>query len=94
MEETLRTSLIELASRFETAANVTPATVAKRALNDNTFFARIGDGKTGFNIRTFDRLVQWFAENWPEGAEWPASVPFPDEPTPSTQSEPVEKVAC
>jgi hypothetical protein len=76
MEETLRLTLIDLAAKFEAATGVSPATAAKRALNDNTFFSRIEEG-AGFNIRTFDRLVEWFAGNWPADADWPSDVSRP-----------------
>ena len=76
MEETLRTQLIDLASTYERLAGVTPSSSGKRALNDNTFFSRIAKGD-GFNVKTFDRLVQWFSDQWPENAEWPADLPRP-----------------
>lgn len=74
MEETLRTNLIDLAHRFEMATRVSLPTIGKRALNDNTVFSRLEAAKIGFGIRTYDKLVAWFSENWPEGAEWPANV--------------------
>jgi hypothetical protein len=77
MEETLRTHLLDLARIFGDAAKVSASTVGKRALNDNTVLARIAAGDMGFNIRTYDRLVAWFAENWPEGTEWPDNVERP-----------------
>lgn len=79
MEETLRFNLIDLATVFEQATEVSRATIGKRALNDNTFYARIEAG-AGFNIKTFDRLIQWFSDNWPEGKSWPADI---DRPAPS-----------
>lgn len=79
MEETLRINLIELASRFAQATNVSPATISKRALNDNTFFDRLEKGK-GFTVRTFDKVLDWMFENWPENTEWPSNIPQPDRP--------------
>lgn len=76
MEEFLRASLLDLADRFEAACGVTPATAAKRALNDNTFFARI-EGGAGFSVRTADRLLQWFSDNWPADAQWPEGLDRP-----------------
>ncbi|WP_313194628.1 hypothetical protein [Shinella zoogloeoides] len=32
-----------------------------------------GDLNTG----TFERAMQWFSDNWPEGADWPDDVPRP-----------------
>ena len=88
MEETLRAHLLQLASAYSTKTGQSYATIGKRALNDNTFFARFEAGDVGFNIRTFDKVVQWFADNWPADAEWPADVPRP-EPTPEPSEAPV-----
>lgn len=77
MEDTLRTHLLDLARIFAEATKVSAATVGKRAVNDNTVLARIAAGDMGFNIRTYDKLVGWFAENWPDGAEWPADIERP-----------------
>lgn len=76
MEESLRHSLLALAAAFEAATDISPATVGKRALNDNTFFNRLREGR-GFNVRTYDRLVAWFAAEWPEGVAWPDHVERP-----------------
>ena len=77
MEETLRNHLLDLARRFEAATEVTLSSIGKRALNDNTVFARIEAAKIGFGIRTYDRLVKWFSDNWPKDAEWPEDVERP-----------------
>jgi hypothetical protein len=77
MEETLRHHLFLCVRAFERATDTTPATVGKRALNDNTFFARISEGQ-GFTVRTFDRVMEWLSANWPHDAEWPEGVERPD----------------
>jgi hypothetical protein len=77
MEETLRTHLLELARRFQEATKVTPSTVGKRALNDNTVFGRLEAAEIGFGVRTYDRLVQYFSDHWPDDAEWPVDVTRP-----------------
>lgn len=77
MERTLRSSLDALASRFTAATKLSTAAIGQRAINDNTFFSRLAKGEAGFNIRTYDRVVLWFSENWPEGVEWPEGVPRP-----------------
>jgi len=76
MEETLRTHLFECAALFEKATGVTPATIGKRALNDNTFFARISEGQ-GFTVRTFDRVMEWLSANWPRDVKWPEYIDRP-----------------
>lgn len=75
-EATLKQILFDLAEAYTAATEVSAATIGKRALNDNTFFARVAEGAT-FTAKTFDKLVQWFSENWPEGAVWPSNVERP-----------------
>ena len=83
MEETLRNHLLELARLFEAKTGITAGTVGKRALNDNTVFARLRAAETGFGVRTYDKLVRWFSENWPNGAKWPKDI---ERPKPSAKA--------
>lgn len=43
---------------------------------DGRMFGRIERGQ--FMVDRYDRVLAWFAENWPEDAEWPAGVPRPN----------------
>lgn len=76
MEDELRHHLAVCAAAFETATGITPATVGKRALNDNTFFARVATGQ-GFTVRTYDRVMGWLSGEWPADKPWPDSVARP-----------------
>lgn len=76
MEETLRAHLFELADAFEKSTGVSRPSIGKAALRDNTFFRRLSAGD-GFTIKTFDKLIQWFSDNWPDEQAWPESFPRP-----------------
>ena len=76
MEHELRQHLFVLADAFAASTGRTRATIGKNALNDNTFFARIERGD-GFNVRTFDRTLQWFSDNWPDDLDWPKGIARP-----------------
>lgn len=76
MEEILRQQLIAAAQAFEAASGMTMPTIGRRALNDNTLLARLAAGQ-GFTVKTYDRLMSWLSQNWPDGTEWPESVPRP-----------------
>ena len=86
MEHELRQNLLDLASALASIDGKTFPTIGKLALNDNTFFQRIERGD-GFNVKTYDRLLQWFSDNWPEGGEldWPSALPRPS-PSPRTEA--------
>lgn len=77
MEETLRNQLLELARRFGEATELSLSAIGRRALNDNTVFGRLAAARLGFGIKTYDKLVQWFSDNWPQDLEWPEDVPRP-----------------
>lgn len=79
MEKTLRQSLAAIATAFTEATGIAASTASKRAVNDQMFIGRVIEGG-GFTIRTYDRAVQWFADNWPKHAVWPEGVERP-EPT-------------
>lgn len=76
MEEILRQHLIEAAQAYEAATGISMPTIGRRAMNDNTVLARLAAGQ-GFTVKTYDRLIAWLSENWPDGADWPADVPRP-----------------
>jgi hypothetical protein len=97
MEQTLRQHLRTCTALFQAHSGVTPKTVCKRALNDNTFFDRVVDGGQGFTVGTYDRVIRWLSENWPAGVDWPSDVPRPAVPVakaPSSLSSAAVPVAC
>lgn len=70
MEETLRQHLLMTARAFEASTGVSLASIGKRSLNDNTFFSRLGADQ-GFTVKTYDRVMGWLREHWPDGVELP-----------------------
>uniref|UniRef100_A4WS10 Uncharacterized protein n=1 Tax=Cereibacter sphaeroides (strain ATCC 17025 / ATH 2.4.3) TaxID=349102 RepID=A4WS10_CERS5 len=53
------------------------STVAIYASNDGKFFKRVAEGG-GCTLRTAQRVVGWFSENWPDDLEWPAHIARPN----------------
>ncbi len=76
MERELTRHLTECAKRFADARNMTTRQVAALVLNDRGFFERI-EGGASFTARTYDRAMQVFDQNWPDGVSWPLGVPRP-----------------
>ncbi|MDF3420188.1 hypothetical protein HKX23_17705 [Sulfitobacter sp. KE29] len=52
------------------------ATVSTYAANDGKFFRRLDEG-AGCTLKTAERVVEWFAANWPDDLEWPRDIPRP-----------------
>ena len=70
------TDLLTLANAMIRHHNWSLSTVAIYAANDGKFFRRIEDGG-GCTLRTAQRVLTWFHENWPEDLEWPRTIPRP-----------------
>lgn len=66
----LRANLLALAEAFISATGRTEEAVARAAHGDPPFFERLRNGE-GFTTRKHDDVLQYFADNWPEGVEMP-----------------------
>ena len=71
MEKLLSDHLKTLADRFLGATGLKLTTIGRLAAGDWRFFRNLDDEAKGFNIKTYDRIVQWFSDNWPDQIEWP-----------------------
>lgn len=74
--DVLRARLLTLGGALADAKGWTLTTVGLYAIGDSKFFRRISrDG--GFGTNTYDRVMQYCADNWPTGKQWPAGIPRP-----------------
>lgn len=71
-----RATLLTLADAYSSATGKSLARVATLCARDGKFFKRIAAGRS-CTFPVFDRTVQWFSDNWPTGASWPAGLPRP-----------------
>lgn len=76
MEAELKAHILLLGSRFADLTGLAPSTIGMRVARDARFFDRINDGG-GFTVKTYDSVLFWFVDHWPEGAEWPIDIPRP-----------------
>lgn len=78
--------LIALADAYAALTGASETTISCRVFGDSKKLAAIRRGKD-ITLRRFNAAVQWFADNWPAGAEWPRDIrlaklpaaPFPAE---------------
>lgn len=71
--------MLQLAAIYSSAVSAgTLPTLGKQIMSDTKFFRRIAAGEN-FTARTFDKVVQWFSDNWPDdpACEWPKDLPRP-----------------
>ncbi|MCA1368095.1 hypothetical protein I6F15_11850 [Bradyrhizobium sp. BRP14] len=74
---TLREQLILVSDEFGRARGIGRQRVSTIVLNRGSTLDLLAQGRSDLNTGTFERAMLWFAENWPERAEWPAGVPRP-----------------
>lgn len=80
MEAKLSHHLILLADTYRAATGASSSTIGEKAGGDWRFFDRLRLGQVNFRVRTYDRAVCWFADNWPEAVAWPSDIPRPPPP--------------
>lgn len=68
-------NLLAVARAYAEIEGVPLTTVSFRVFDDSKKLAAIG-GKADIGVRRFERAMQWFSDNWPNG-DWPAEVPRP-----------------
>lgn len=77
MEEELRLNLLRCAKTYAEARKLKLPTLARLAAGDWRFFSNLeADDKT-FTARKYDEVIQWFSDNWPVDADWPAELTRP-----------------
>ena len=70
-------TFLTLVDRFCAAQGIAEATLSTRLLNAGGRLAALRDGQTDIGVKRLARAVQWLSDHWPEGAEWPVSIPRP-----------------
>lgn len=74
MENDLRRILLETAAACAAAHGCAVSTIARRCRNDSKFFRRIADTDQTFTVRTYDEVMAWFMDNWPDGQDRPVDL--------------------
>ncbi|NYT33904.1 hypothetical protein [Rhizobium sp. WYCCWR 11128] len=74
MEDELRAILLSTAEAYAAVARCGMTTVARRVKNNAAFFKRLSDPTTSFTARSFDEVMEWFADNWPRDCQRPLEL--------------------
>ena len=74
---TLREQLISVSDAYGAARGVGRQRVSTLVLNRGSTLDLLVDGRADVTTTTFERAMQWFSDNWPEGADWPEGVRRP-----------------
>ena len=74
--ETCRRNLLAIAAAYAAAEDIPLSTVSKRAYGHVRFFDNLAGGSCP-TIGTVSDVLDYFRDNWPEGARWPDLLPDP-----------------
>lgn len=58
-ERDIRNSLIKRAEAYAKQANTSLSAISADAVNDSKFLKRVKTPTIGFNIKTYQRMVEW-----------------------------------
>ncbi len=71
--------ILQVANAYATHTGRKLSTVGVYIVNDGKFLERLATGKS-CTLRTADRVMAWFSDNWPADLEWPRDIPRPQKP--------------
>jgi hypothetical protein len=86
MEHELRQNLIRCAEVYSDQRKIGMSTIGRLAAGDWRFFDRLAAAEVTFTIRKYDGVLQWFSDNWPADADWPAGILRPQQSPPTEAS--------
>jgi hypothetical protein len=69
--------LLLLAEAYGITLGVEEKTVSSRVFSDSKKLAALRGG-SDITVSRFNATIQWFSDNWPDGAAWPVGVQRPD----------------
>jgi hypothetical protein len=74
----LTQNLYDLSTAYARHRQIRLASLSTYAGCQAQFFVKIArDKPVDFKISTYDRLVQWFSQNWPDDLQWPVGLERP-----------------
>ncbi|HEX2114218.1 MAG TPA: hypothetical protein VHM01_07415 [Alphaproteobacteria bacterium] len=71
-----RDEMLTLARLYCQRTGLSLARIATLVRNQGAFFKHIEDGK-GCTVDTYNKVMRWFAERWPNDLAWPEGIGRP-----------------
>lgn len=72
--------LLAVAAAYCEATGVSLSTAGRRAFAESKLLVNLSSGISSPTLKRADAALDWFSLHWPDGAEWPATVPRPSVP--------------
>lgn len=67
-------TILALARAYGAAEGIEPKTVSWRVFKDSKKLAALESPTGDIQTRRAEATLQWFSDNWPDGAAWPEGV--------------------
>lgn len=83
---TLREKFILVFDTYVAGSGIAESTLSDRLLKSGSRFKRIRES-SDISTGTYERVMQWLSDNWPDNAAWPEGV---DRPQPVQSPEAAE----
>jgi len=68
--------LLRLSDSYRGATGIGQSALSWRMFGDTKKLRALREG-ADIQVKRLEKTLQWFSDNWPDGAEWPADVPRP-----------------
>jgi hypothetical protein len=81
LQADLTGQMLDLVDTFRRHRPLAESVIGLYAVGDSAFLKKLRKNGAKCTIVTVDEFIHWFDQNWPDGAEWPASVRRPSELT-------------
>lgn len=79
MEQRLRANLLNLFDNYSQKTGLATSTISKLANGDGRFYQRLKAKDGSFTVYGYDKIVWYFASNWPANHPWPRNIERPTE---------------
>lgn len=70
-------AIADLTNAVAAHRNWTVSTISLRASGRGSYFSDLFEDRVGMTLARRDRVLQWFADHWPDDLEWPRHIPRP-----------------
>jgi len=75
--------LLALFDEYQRVTGLADSTISTKVFNDGKKLSSLR-ADNDISTKRFNVALQWFSDNWPVGAKWPAKI---HRPTPSKQEQ-------
>lgn len=73
-------NLVTLIDAYRSTVNLSEATISNKVTGSHARLFKRARSNMGCTVKTYNKALQWFSDNWPADLEWPRGI---ERPTPT-----------